>query len=119
VKKEQMMREQKNKKHPQYSIDEKNQIVLLYRDRHMGMTAIQRQYNIPHKGVIQQWIKQYREFGTCVDRRGKRSVGRPKKDIERLEDMSKKDLIEKVRLYENIKKSLAYLMNQAQNKNIK
>ena len=116
------MKERKTKKHPQFSIDDKNQIVLLYLDHHLSMSEIQREYDIPHKGVIQQWIKQYREFGTCVDRRGKATgglKGRPKKHIERLEDMSKKDLIERVRLYENIKKSLTCLMNQPQSKNIK
>lgn len=115
------MKERKTTKHVQFSIAEKNQIVLLYLDRHMRMIEIQRNYNIPYKGVVQQWIKQYREFGTCLDRRGKVSGikrGRPKKHIERLEDLSKKDLIERVRMYENIKKSLTYLMNQPQSRNI-
>lgn len=116
------MKERKTLKHAQFSVAEKNQIVLLYLDKHMGMIEIQRNYNIPHKSVIQKWTKQYREFGTCVDRRGKAiggKKGRPKKHIERLEDMSKKDLIERVRMYENIKKSLTCLMNQPRSKNIK
>ncbi len=116
------MKERMLNKNRQFNIDEKNQIVLLYLDHHIRMSEIQREYDIPYKSVIQQWIKQYREFGTCVDRRGKATggkKGRPRKHIERLEDMSKKDLIERVRLYENIKKSLTCLMNQPPSKNIK
>ena len=116
------MKERKTIKHRQFNIDEKNQIVLLYLDHHLSMREIQKEYDIPHKGVIQQWIKQYRSFGTCVDHRGQgigSRKGRPKKHIERLEDMSKKDLIERVRMYENIKKSLTCLMNQPPSKSIK
>lgn len=91
-------------------------------DNHMSMIEIFRAYDIPHSSVFRRWIKQYREYGTCVDRRGQATggkKGRPKKHIERLEDMSKKDLIEKIRMYENIKKSLTCLMNQPRSKNIK
>ncbi len=116
------MKERKTIKHRQFSIDEKNQIVLLYMDKHFRLSELLRKYDIPHKGTLQKWIKQYREFGTCVDRRGKATgnkKGRPRKYIERLEDMSKKDLIERVRMYENIKKSLTCLMNQPPSKSIK
>ena len=116
------MKERKTIKHRQFNIDEKNQIVLLYMDQHMSLSGIIREYEIPYNNLILRWIRQYREFGTCVDRRGKATgskKGRPRKHIERLEDMSKKDLIERVRLYENIKKSLTCLMNQPPSKNIK
>lgn len=88
----------------------------------MRMSEIQREYVIPHKSLFHQGNKQYRAFGTCMDRRGKAiggKKGRPKKHIERLEDMIKIDLIERVRKYENIKKSLTCLMNQLRSKNIK
>lgn len=115
----------KTKKHKVFSIEEKNQIVLLYQDRHMSRKQIINQYEIASASVLHRWIEQYREFGTCVDRRGKATKkdtpnkGRPKKYNEDLEDLSKEQLIERLNLYEDIKKSLAYLNSKTQNKNIK
>ncbi|MBN2876258.1 MAG: transposase [Bacilli bacterium] len=110
------MKERKTEKHRKFSIEEKNQIAVLYLDKHMRMCDILRLYNIPHESMAKRWVKQYREFGTCMDNRGKGGSkrGRPKKHIERLEEMSKKDLIEKVRMYEDIKNSLACVMNREQ-----
>ncbi|MDD3477812.1 MAG: transposase [Candidatus Izemoplasmatales bacterium] len=119
------MKERKTQKHKKFSIEEKNQIVVLYLDKHMRMIDIVRLYEIPHESMLKRWVNQFREFGTCVDRRGKGPLregvkrGRPKKHMIPLEEMSKKDLIEKVRMYEDIKKSLACLMNQPRSKNIK
>lgn len=115
----------KTKKHRVFSIDEKNQIVLLYLDRHMSRKEITREYDIGHSSVLHNWIKQYEEFGTCVDRRGKATKleapakGRPRKYNEKLEDLTKEQLIERLNLYQDIKKSLAYLNNEQQNKNTK
>lgn len=114
------MKERKTEKHKSFSIQEKNQIVLLYLERHMRRCDILKEYDIPHESMLKRWVKQYREFGTCVDRRGKGghkegiSRGRPKKHVVALEEMSKKDLIEMVRMYEDIKNSLACVMNQPQ-----
>jgi transposase-like protein len=111
----------KTKKGREFSIEEKNQIVLLYLDNHVGMSQIKREYQVASISMIQRWVKQYKEFGTCVDRRGKATkkdnpkIGRPKKYKVNLEDLSKEQLIEKVRMYEDIKKSMAYLINQQQN----
>ena len=115
----------KTKKHKLFSIEEKNQIVLLYLDKHIGMTQIIREYDIAATSMIQRWVKQYQEFGTCVDRRGKATKqeapkkGRPRKYNEKLEDLTKEQLIERLNLYKDIKKSLAYLNNEQQNKNTK
>jgi len=114
------MKERKTEKHRKFSIEEKNQIAVLYLDKHMRMCEIQRLYNIPHESMAKRWVKQYRALGTCVDRRGRGEIkegikrGRPKKHIERLEEMTKKDLIEKVRMYEDIKNSLTCVMNREQ-----
>ena len=119
------MKERKTKKHKVYIIEENNQIALLYLDFHMGRAKIMRKYNINSHAQLDLWIKQYREFGTCVDRRGKATKvdnprkGRPRKHNVKLEDLNKEQLIEKVRMYEDIKKSLVYLMNQQQNSTIK
>lgn len=39
------IRKTNRKTHKKYSIDEKNQIVLLYLDRHMGVAEIVRKYD--------------------------------------------------------------------------
>ena len=115
----------KTKKHKVFSIEEKNQIVLLYLDNHIGITHILREYDIGTHSVFYRWLKQFQEFGTCVDRRGlgtKNEIinkGRPRKYNENLEDLTKEQLIERLSLYKDIKKSLAYLNNEQQNKNTK
>ena len=120
------IRKTNNKTHKKYTIEEKNQIVLLYLDRHMGFTEIMRTYSIGHDSDLQKWIKQYKTYVTCVDRRGKATrfenpnKGRPRKVPERtLEEYSKEELIQRCRMLEDIKKSMAYLVNQKQKKNIK
>ena len=115
----------KTKKYRVFSIEEKNQIVLLYFDRHMSRKEILREYNISNSSVLHLWIEQYKTHGTCIDRRGKATKkdnpkkGRPRKYNENLEDLTKEQLIERLNLYRDIKKSLAYLNNEQQNKNIK
>ena len=107
-----------------YSIEEKNQIVLLYLDKHIGMTQLVRDYDIASRSVIQRWVKQYLENGTCLDGRKATkleipSKGRPRKILEKpLEEKTKEELIERVRMLEDIKKSLACLDEQ-QKKNTK
>ena len=120
------IRKTNNKTHKKYTIEEKNQIVQLYLDRHMGMAEIVRTYSIGHYSDLQKWIKQYKTYGTCVDRRGKGTKlenpnkGRPQKIPERtLEEYSKEELIQRCRMLEDIKKSMAYLVTLKQKKNIK
>ena len=123
--KEKKMKERKYKKHKQYTIEEKNHIALLYLDGHMGRAKIKRMYNINSDSMLDRWITQYREYGTCVDQRGRGTKeeipnkGRPRKYKIELEDMNKEQLIEKVRMYQDIKKSLAYLMNRQRNNTTK
>ena len=119
------MAERKTKKHRRFSIEEKNQIVLLYLERHNGYKEITRMYGLCGRGQLSVWVKQYREFGTCVDRRGLSGLkegirkGRPKKHIVPLEELTKKELIEKVRLHEDIKNSLACVMSRERDTIIK
>ena len=58
---------QGKRKNKRWTIQEKNEIVLLYLDQHMGWNEILRTFNIPGDGMLQRWIEQYRKFGTCVD----------------------------------------------------
>ena len=112
-------------KHKVYTTEEKLQIVLLYLDHHMGYSQIIREYDLSTHGVLDRWIKQYKETGTIIETRGRGTKveipnkGRPRKTPEKtLEEMSKEELIERVRMLEDIKKSLACLDEQ-QKKNIK
>ena len=58
---------QGKRKNKRWTIQEKNEIVLLYLDGHMGWNEILKTFNIPGDGMLQRWIEQYRKFGTCVD----------------------------------------------------
>ena len=120
------IRKTNNKTHKKYSIEEKNQIVLLYLDRHMGREELIRIYDIASKSTLHRWINQYRKYGTCIDERGTTTKaenpnkGRPRNTSERtLEEFSKEELIQRCRMLEDIKKSMAYLVTLKQKKNIK
>lgn len=112
-------------KHKVYTTEEKIQIALLYIDQHMRSNEIVRRYDLANHDVLYRWVKQYKETGTIVEKRGRGTKaeiptkGRPRKTHEKpLEEMSKDELIERVRMLEDIKKSLACLDEQ-QKKNIK
>lgn len=112
--------ERKTKKHRQYTIDEKNEIVQMYLTGDTkGIGSLAKDLDI-YKSMIERWIKQYQEFGTTVDRRGRGNKnevpnkGRPKNPVE-LEDMSREQLIEHIRMIEDIKKAAAYLKKQKKN----
>ena len=115
-----------NKIHTKYTNEEKEKIVLLYLNHEMGFSQILREYDIASKSVFHRWIKNYRKNGCITDGRGKATKynspnkGRPRKYPERpLEELSKEELIEKVRMLEDIKKSLVYLSSQNQKINTK
>lgn len=111
----------KSKRYTVYTIEEKNEIVRLYLNREKSYGEITRTYNLSSSSTLISWVRQYKKFGTCVDRRGKGGKaegikkGRPKTYKENLEDLSKQQLIERVKMYEDIKKWMAYLINQSQN----
>ncbi len=112
--------ERKTKKHRQYTIDEKNEIVQMYlTGETKGIGSLAKDLDV-YKSMIERWIKQYQEFGTTVDRRGKSTKdqvpnkGRPRKPVK-LEDMSREQLIEHIRMIEDIKKAAAYLKKQKKN----
>ena len=114
------------KTHKHYSVEEKNQIVLLYLDHHMSQRQIYTVYDLPSTHALYDWVKQYRTYGTCIDNRGKctklenKNKGRPRKTLEKpLEEYTKEELIERCRLLEDIKKSVACLEISKQKKSIK
>lgn len=113
---------QGKRKNKKWTIQEKNEIVLLYLDGHMGWTEILRTFSIPGNRMLQRWIEQYRKYGTCVDNRGKctklqnPNKGRQKKTKTSYQNMTKEELIKELELRDELKNFLVYL-NQ-QNKDI-
>ncbi len=112
--------ERKTKKHRQYTIEEKNKVVEMYLSGDIkGLGTLAKDLDVSIS-VVQRWVKQYHEFGTTVDRRGKTTKkdnpnkGRHKKTMK-LEDMSKDELIEHIKMIEDIKKVAAYLKQQKKN----
>lgn len=107
-----------------WTIQEKNEIVLLYLDQHMSATQITKEFNIPNNKMLYTWVEQYRKFGTCVDNRGKCTKQQnPKKGRQKgsgkfkYENMTKEELIKELEFRDELKNFLVYL-NQ-QNKNTK
>ncbi len=112
--------------HPKYTTKEKEEIALLYINNEMGATQIVKEFNLANNNVLYRWVKQYEEFGKIFETRGKATKFnnpnkvRPRKFSEKpLEELSKEELIERVRMLEDIKKSLVYLTSQQPNKNTK
>ncbi len=102
----------KTKKHKVYSIEEKNEIVRRYLDGEIGYLDCLRKYDLGGRSVLAKWKKQYLEYGTVVDRRGRsqpggKRTGRPKK-VD-LKSLSKEELISIIEVYDDIKKVMAYL----------
>ena len=120
------IRKSNYKFHPKYTTKEKEKIALLYINHEMGTTQIVKEFNLANNNVLARWVKQYKEFGKIFETRGKATKfntpnkGRPRKHPEKpLEELSKAELIERVRMLEDIKKSLVYLTSQQPNKNTK
>lgn len=108
----------KTEKHAVYTIEEKNEIVKKYLNKEMGYKQITRFYNLPSDSTLHYWTKQYREFGTVKDNRGKSSNGkgnytRKKKIIP--EQMSREELVEYVKVTEDVKKLMVFLKQQKKN----
>ena len=120
------IRKSNNKIHTKYTNEEKEKIVLLYLNHEMGPTQIVRQFDLADRRTLYGWVKNYKKNGCIIETRGKATKfntpnkGRPKKYTEKpLEELSKEELIEKLRMLEDIKKSLVYLTSQQPNKNTK
>ena len=120
------IRKSNNIIYAKYTNEEKEKIVLLYLNHQMGVRQIVREFKLYSDQALYRWVKIYKKFGHIVETRGKATKfntpnkGRPKKYSEKpLEELSKEELIERVRMLEDIKKSLVYLISQKPNKNTK
>ena len=120
------IRKSNNKIHTKYTNEEKEKIVLLYLNHEMGVRQIVREFKLYSDQAVYRWVKIYKKYGHIIETRGKATKfntpnkGRPRKHLEKpLEELSKAELIERVRMLEDIKKSLVYLTSQQSNKNTK
>lgn len=104
--------------HKAYTIEEKNEIVKKYLNGDMGYSKITRNYDLPSTSTLCKWTKQYREYGTVKDNRGKSSKGKgsyTKKKKLIPEQMSREELIEYVKATEDVKKLMVFLKQQKKN----
>ena len=120
------IRKSNNKIHTKYTNEEKEKIVHLYLNGEMRPSQIVRQFDLSNEGILYGWVKIYKQYGRIIETRGRATKfnnpnkGRPRKHPEKpLEELSKQELIERVRMLEDIKKSLVYLTSQQPNKNTK
>ncbi len=120
------IRKSNNKTYAKYTNAEKEKIVFLYLNHEMSVSQIVHQFDLSSKNVLYNWVKIYKKYGCIVETRGKATKnnnpnkGRPRKNPEKpLEELSKEELIERVRMLEDIKKSLVYLSSQKPNNNTK
>ena len=111
----------KTTKHIVYSIEEKNEIVREYLDGETGRAKIRRKYDIASDSVFHRWVKQYRKYGTTIDKRGNQGKNNPNfgkharnKKIKP-EEMTREELIEYVKASEEIKKLMVFLKRQKKN----
>ena len=110
-------------KYKRWTIQEKNEIVLLYLDGHMGRTEILKRFNISNDGILHKWIEQYRQYGTCIDNRGKctklenpnKGQGRRINKKKTYQEMSKEELIKELEFRDELKNFLVYLNQQNKN----
>ena len=114
------------KSHTKYSIEEKEKMVLMYLNGEMSANKIIDKFDLASASVFHAWVKMYKKYGCLKDNRGKATKldipnkGRPKKELDKpLEELTREELIEKLRMLEDIKKSLVYLTSQQPNKNTK
>lgn len=109
------MSAKKYRTHPKYTIEQKNEIVIAYLSKELSHQDVILQFDI-NKSVLARWVHQYRVHGTTIDDRGKGkkseipNKGRPKK-ID-FDSMTKDELIEYIKVGEDIKKTVAYLRRQ-------
>ena len=120
------IRKSNNKIHAKHTYEEKERIVLLYLNHQMGVRQIVREFKLYSDQALYRWVKIYKKYGHIIETRGKATKlntpnkGRPRKHLEKpLEELSTAELIERVRMLEDIKKSLVYLTSQQPNKNTK
>lgn len=112
------MKERKTKKHAVYTLEEKEKILDLYLSGEKMPSELVVEYDLGDPKKLRKWRDMKLKYGKFVDQRGKsiegtKKRGRPK-SIQ-LENMNKEELIQHIRMIEDIKKAMAYLSKQDPN----
>ena len=93
-----------NKRYPP---EFKRRVVETMREEHLSIREVMRRFEINNHGIIERWERIYLEEGPeglAVERRGRKSTGRPKK----LPDKVEEDLLAEV---QRLRAENAYLKN--------
>jgi transposase len=109
----------KNKKHLVYTLEEKERILELYMSGQKNAKELELEYDLDQYRRIYIWRDMKLKYGKILDRRGQKleghkQKGRPKRNTN-YEDMSKTELIEELRMRDDVKKAMAYLRRQERN----
>jgi len=109
----------KTKKHAVYTLEEKEKILELYLSGQKSVKTLILEYDIGHKNRIYVWRDMKLKYGKIVDQRGQKLEGhKPKgrpKQKSNYEEMSREELIQELRMLEDIKKAVAYLRQPKRN----
>lgn len=108
----------KTKKHAVYTLEEKEKILDLYLSGEKMPSELVVEYDLGDPKKLRKWRDMKLKYEKLVDQRGKsiegtKKRGRPK-SIQ-LENMNKEELIQHIRMIEDIKKAMAYLSKQDPN----
>lgn len=97
----------KGKPNKRYTPEFKRTVVETMREEHLSIREVMRRFEINDHGIIERWERIYLEEGPeglAVERRGRKSTGRPKK----LPDKVEEDLLAEV---QRLRAENAYLKN--------
>jgi len=90
-------------KHREYSVDIKMKAVKSHLEDGKGATQIAKDLGVASNKQVKQWVSMYLKYGddAFIDKRGRNSTGRPKKDFNSLEEeneylRAKVDLLETI-----------------------
>ena len=97
----------KGRSNKRYTLEFKRTVVEIMREEHLSIREVMRRFEINDHGIIERWERIYLEEGPeglAIERRGRKSTGRPKK----LPDKVEEDLLAEV---QRLRAENAYLKN--------
>jgi len=100
------------RKNKSYSLELKEKIVKEYLAG-KRQSEILLEYEI-HKSQLHHWVRQYKQFGTFPDGRGKAKTGRPRLNKIDISQMTKDEYIAYLEMENDILKYLASLKKKSQ-----
>lgn len=107
------MKERKTIKHAVYTLEEKDKIFNLYLCGEKSAFELVKEYDLYDEKQLYRWQEMKQKYGRIVDGRGRKIEGSKKRGRPKsikLEEMNKEELIKHIRMIEDIKKEMAYLV---------